>query len=123
MNVDNLSKAIQIELEKYSQEFTEKIKKDTENIAEECVDELKKTSPSSNLSGSKKYAKGWKYKKVFENECGIRFRVLNKNKPQLTHLLEFGHAKVNGGRVEAKPHIKKAEEKAKEKLINLIKEN
>ena len=122
MQIDKLADAITKELENYSQEFTDKLKQDTEIVAKECAEELKQTSPVSKKSGSKKYAKGWTVKKAYESKFGIRYRVLNKNKPQITHLLEYGHAKVGGGRVEARPHIKKAEENAKEKLLNKLKE-
>lgn len=122
MEVSNLAKAIEIELEKYSEKYATKIKKYVEEIANECVTELKQTSPRSKVAGKKKYAEGWIAKKEFESNSGVRFKVKNKNKPQITHLLEYGHAKVNGGRVEAIPHIKKAEENAKEKLLKKIKE-
>ena len=86
-----------------------------------CVEELKRTSPDSGKVGKKKYAKGWTCTKAYESNFGIRFRVRNKNKPQITHLLEYGHAKVSGGKVEPRPHIKKAEENAKENLLKAIK--
>ena len=122
MQINKLADVITKELENYSQEFTDKLKQDTEIIAKECAEELKQTSPVSKKAGLKKYAKGWTVKKAYESKFGIRYRVLNKNKPQITHLLEYGHAKVSGGRVEARPHIKKAEENAKEKLLNKLKE-
>ena len=53
------------------------------------------------------YAKGWTHRK----EAPGSYRVYNKKKPQLTHLLEHGHAKAGGGRVEGIPNIKPAQDR------------
>lgn len=105
------------ELASYSQDVTDGVKKEVKQVAQEMVQELKRTSPKD----TGKYAAGWREKTEFENAEDIRERVYNAKKPQLTHLLEYGHAKQNGGRVEGKPHIRPAEQEAEKKLANGVK--
>ena len=116
--VNMLDTAILSELSKYSKEVADVLKMNTTQIAEECCDEIKSRSPEN----TGKYKKGWKAVKTFENDNAIRYKVKNTKSPQLTHLLEFGHAKVNGGRVEGKEHILISRDHATEKYINMMKE-
>ena len=117
VSIDGLADAVAKELASYSQDVTDGVKKEVKQVAKEMVQELKQTSPKD----TGKYAKGWKKKVEFENNEDIRVRVYNSTKPQLTHLLEHGHAKQNGGRVNGKPHIGLAEQEAEKKLTNGIK--
>ena len=56
------------------------------------------------------YAKSWAVKNTKENSHSLEVTVYSKNRYQLAHLLEHGHAKRNGGRVAGKSHIAPAEE-------------
>lgn len=112
IKIDGLEDAVVKALAEYSQEATEELKDVVKKVAKEAVTELKASSPKD--SGD--YASGWKSKVAFENGDDIRVTVYNSNAPQLTHLLEAGHAKATGGRVPGQPHIGPAEEHAAKKL-------
>lgn len=101
ISIDDLADTLAEDLAAYSQEVTDDLKREVKQVAKEMVSELKATSPHA--SGD--YAKGWGVTTEHESAQDIRLRVLNRKKPQLTHLLEHGHAKVTGGRVEGKAHI------------------
>lgn len=117
ISIDDLADTLAEELAGYSQEVTDDLKREVKQVAKEMVAELKATSPRD--SGD--YAKGWSVTTEHESAQDIRLRVLNRKKPQLTHLLEHGHAKVSGGRVEGKAHIGPAEQSAIRKLEGKVK--
>lgn len=108
VNIDGLADAIVRNLQEYTDEVTEGIKKAEDITAKECKENLKVDSPHGKTG---KYAKGWRVTVAFESPVEKRTVIHNKEY-RLTHLLENGHAKRNGGRTRAFPHIKKNEEKA-----------
>ncbi len=115
-SIDDLSTLIADELQKYTAEVAQDVKQSCRDVSKEMTDNIKRDSPKD----KGKYAKGWKSKVEYEDDNNIRLRTYNATDYQLSHLLEHGHAKQNGGRVEGKPHISPNEEKAKQELIERI---
>lgn len=106
--IDGLAEAIAAELQDYQQEVVDDLKDSVHDAAKACLKEIKANSPAD--SGD--YRKGWKLKTAYESGNDIRLQVYNKDHYQLTHLLEDGHANVDGGRTPGKPHIGPAADNA-----------
>jgi hypothetical protein len=110
-NINDLQSEIIRELQRYSRLVAEDVEDAKKETAAELVNDLERTSPEK--TGD--YKKGWRIKK-----SGNKLIIHNKTDYQLTHLLEHGHAKRNGGRVAAKVHIRPAEDKAIREYLNKI---
>lgn len=118
IKVDGLSKAVMDELNRYSKTTNEEVKSVVKEVAKEVKQDIQATAPKR----TGQYAKSWAVKTDKQSANGLSLVVHSKNKYQLTHLLEFGHAKRGGGRVVARPHIAQAEEKGVKLLEEKIKE-
>ncbi len=103
VKVDGLAGKIILAMRTYTEEVGAAIEEAVKETAQALVADLRETSPKD----TGEYAKGWTARK----EGPGRYVVHNKEKYRLTHLLEHGHAKSGGGRVEGRPHIKPAEER------------
>lgn len=121
IKIDALGTEIAKLMEEYANKVDSDIKAEAKAVAKEAVKELKQTSPEGSGSRKGHYKDGWVSKVEKENATSIDIKVHNKLKPGLTHLLEKGHAKRGGGRVEGKPHISKAEKNAIENYEKRLK--
>ena len=106
IRVDQLADTVMKGLEDYAKLAADDLKADVQKAGKTVKQQIESTAPKD----TGKYAKSWAVKKTKETSDSIAVVVHSKNRYQLTHLLEFGHAKRGGGRVEARPHIAPAEE-------------
>ena len=93
-------------LEEYKDLAVDVMKKEIQETGKSVKQQISQTAPRK----SGRYAKSWAVKKVKETSSSLDVVVHSRNRYQLTHLLENGHAKRGGGRVRAIPHIAPAEE-------------
>ena len=119
--IDSLSIEITAIMEEYASDVAKDMKEDAKEIAKKAANELKKTSPVG-VGAKGHYKDGWVSKVKFENTSSIGISIHNRKKPGLTHLLEKGHAKRGGGRVDGIPHIVPVEKKAIEEYEKRLKE-
>lgn len=103
----NVSQQMKEILTNYTDDVKEVVTEVLTDVGKEAASELK----SAGSFKGRKYRSGWdttvETHRTFDSVV-----VHNKKKYRLTHLLEFGHAKRNGGRTRAFPHIAPVNEKA-----------
>ncbi|NEW62292.1 HK97 gp10 family phage protein [Granulicatella sp. zg-ZJ] len=118
VKLDDLAQAIQKELEQYQKLTNEQIKATVKEVGQETKARIQATAPKK----SGRYRNSWIVTTTKENRNSMHVVVHSRNQYQLTHLLEFGHAKRNGGRTKAIPHIAQAEQEAVTTFENKVKE-
>ncbi len=116
IKIQNLADAVMQELMDYSDEAAESIKEAVRQAADECVSDIKTNAPKD----TGRYRKSWKVKVAYESKDDIRVIIHSPKEYRRAHLLEHGHAKRGGGRVEGKPHIYPAEKRAEKKLLKKV---
>lgn len=116
VKIDQLAGAVMEGLKEYADVTTDLVKKCVEETSKEVKKEISDNAPKR----TGKYKKSWATKKTAETSNSLTMTVHSKNRYQLAHLLENGHAKRGGGRVAAIPHIAPAEANAESSLKSKI---
>ena len=106
VSVDGLAEAVMKELNDYAKAATEDVKKAVKKAGDSVKKDIQANAPKD--TGA--YAKSWSVKNMKETSHSLEVTVYSRNRYQLAHLLEFGHAKRGGGRVPGRAHIAPAEE-------------
>ena len=113
-------------------EFYDTINKLLDEYGDEVAEAAATTARKVALEGKKKvkaggqgnwtnYNPSWSMK-TESDRLTFSAKIYNKKHYRLTHLLEFGHAKVNGGRTRAFPHIKPVNDLVQKEYERKLKE-
>ncbi len=114
--VNSMADDIMKGLLEYADASSEMIKKAVKETGETVKEDISAHAPKR----TGKYKKSFTVTKLDENSAGMTVAVHSKNRYQLTHLLEKGHAKRGGGRAAAIPHIEPAEQRGIKQLREMV---
>ena len=112
ISVDALADTVMRELNDYADLAREDMKEAVKKAGDTVKKQIQSTAPKQ--TGA--YAKSWSVKNTKESSHALEVTVYSRNRYQLAHLLEFGHAKRGGGRVAGRSHIAPAEQAGIEQL-------
>lgn len=109
-----LADAVIGELDRFARATMGEVKEAVRDTADAVRDDIEEHAPRR--TGA--YARSWSVAVEKETGTEVEMAVHSTNRYQLTHLLEFGHAKRGGGRVAAIPHIAPARERGERRLAS-----
>ena len=116
VRIDQMAHVIMEGLQEYADLATDDMKAAVKKAGNEAKKDIQANAPVK--TGA--YKKSWTVKTTKETSNAMEVVVHSKNRYQLAHLLEFGHAKRGGGRTRAFPHIAPAEQRAAELLAKEV---
>jgi hypothetical protein len=106
ISIDQLAQEITSAVREYTENVEKAVEKKVDAVANQVLKETKALAPKR----TGEYANT--FVKTKEGGYGEHRRIIwNKKHYRRVHLLEFGHAKANGGRVPAFPHLRPAYDK------------
>jgi hypothetical protein len=108
VSVNKLAEEIVSQIKTYTDDVSEAVEKEVDETTKKVLKEVRSGGPYDQQTG--KYKKGFAKTKTKKGDS-IENTVWNEKHYQRVHLLELGHASVDGGRVKAYPHLTPAYEK------------
>ena len=115
-SIDDMTSKIMKGLTEYADLADAEMKKAVRKTATSVKNEISANAPVK----SERYKKSWATKKTKENSHTLEMTVHGKNRYQIAHMLEHGHAKRGDGRVATIPHIAPVETNGEVLLTELI---
>lgn len=114
---DDLGSAVRSMLDDYREDVAGAVCAAVVETGKQALKTVREKSPKDRGD----YGKGWRMTKA---ESGLlthqtSVTIHNAKFPHLVHLLEKGHQKAGGGRVEGIPHVSIAEDEARKRLPEL----
>lgn len=116
VRVDQMADALAQTMAEYAELSNEVMKECVKSVSQSVKKDIQESAPVK----TGKYKKSWAAKKVQENANSLTMSVHSRDRYQIAHLLEHGHAKRGGGRVQGVPHIAPAEGRGAEELTARI---
>ena len=121
ISFDKIGEAIAKELTIYHESVIEGLKTEAQKSIKQLVKDTKATAPVGRRK--KHYKSSITSKKVSEDDRSVSYVWYVKGPDyRLSHLLENGHAKRNGGRVEGTHFIQKATDPIIEQYLKAVEE-
>jgi hypothetical protein len=106
ISIDRLADELVQAVKEYTDDVAVGVRKKVDETARKVLKEAQALAPKR----TGEYARTFTITK--EDGYGTTRRIIwNKKHYRRVHLLEFGHAKVNGGRVDERPHLRPAYDK------------
>jgi hypothetical protein len=123
VGLEGLSSAIGSILAKYGEDVAKSTAEAVPKVARKAAKALREESQRTfgSTDGKYRYAKGWKAQ-TDKGRVRTTAVVYNADAPGLAHLLEHGHANVDGGRTPGRAHIAPVEQMVLEQFEKELEE-
>ena len=121
--VEQFSLAVMEAMKEFQQSVDYDLVYVTQKVAHQAAKNVQVNITDSGIRGTGEYKKSIKARTIKDSPLSKK-SVVYADKPhyRLTHLLEHGHAKLNGGRTRAFAHWEPAEQKAIDDFVKELRE-